>query len=575
MSPADLIRQRRGATSARKREAKELPRELLGGYKRKAPESHNQNQMGADGKAGRAKEALEWAEEFLLKTQGSKNPRIVAARERILAGFEAAGRPYTEMKYKDARNKVRDTRWEPSPVKKTYGTKATMAGDNKQEHDLLRFVQATGTQAGPRRGGNPEEAAEDLSKIVNWTQGHHGLLLSAAKKTRNKQPRTQEEAAEYATSRERGMNIPIMRGGKKIVERMRGDVGSSLKRTGNIVDLVMDSATRLGKPGFDMARRLKETAPDVMDSYSGRLLSNAQSNSEAGQRELRKRFPTPGLAQAGRSASMTAAGYAAQAARIADEDPATAWLLNRAARMLSMADKVSPKVVEAVVKQADTALAKGTRWDRPNPRNAPESTPYNVDSDTLKPGQGFRGSNVPSGPGGLNRSPHPLSGRPAVLEPVEGSRPPDHAMHDEDFFSVLTKEEKGKPTDRVTETNRDDMRAAARKTAENDKLVGGLKPEAAKVGDNPELIEAASNIGEWMDKAEKLRMQAERLGTPLKGTPEYIRQGVLRRRVAELTAKAKDLMREVGMTSRGEMREMGPEERKKLGEVGATLRRFL
>lgn len=194
---------------------------------------------------------------------------------------------------------------------------------------------------------------------------------------------------------------------------------------------------------------------------------------------------------------------------------------------------------------------------------------------------------------------------------VEGSGPSNHTMHDDEFFSVVTQEAKNGPKGvrveyplrvfkgperrkqeekyrakaerdlasydpkQVTETNKEDLRAAARKTAENDKLVEGLKPETAKVGDNPELIEAASSIGEWMDKAEKLRMQAERLGTPLKGTPEYIRQGVLRRRVAELTAKAKDLMREVGMTSRGEMREMGPEERKKLGEVGATLRRFL
>jgi hypothetical protein len=119
------------------------------------------------------------------------------------------------------------------------------------------------------------------------------------------------------------------------------------------------------------------------------------------------------------------------------------------------------------------------------------------------------------------------------------------------------------------------MRAAAKKTAENDRLVDGLKRENRKGGDNPELVEAASSIGDWMSRAEKLRMQAEGLGTPLKGTPEYIRQGVLRRRAAELTAKAKGLMREVGMTTRGEMMEMGPEEKKKLGEVGATLRRFL
>jgi hypothetical protein len=647
---------------------------------------------------------------FLRVSEGSKDPKVVSLREKIIERMGIQDANLSKIVDKDARNKVRDTRWEPSPVKKTYGTKATMAGDNKQEHDLLRFVQATASQAGPRRGGNPEEAAEDLSKIVNWTQGHHGLLLSAAKKTRNKQPRTQEEAAEYATSRTRGMNIPIMRGGKKIVERMTGDVGSSLKRTGNIVDQVMDSATRLGKPGFDMARRLKETAPDVMDSYSGRLRSNAQSNSEAGTGALQKFLDDlktdssvplsdshkiarlQDLTKEGRaiealpmerSASMTAAGYAAKAAKIADEDPATAWLLNRAARMLSMADQVKPKVVEAVVKQADTALAKGKRWEHPNPRDTPEGTPYNVDSDTLKPGQHYmttspeaigaksggvssndaegqlllrflreRGAPDTSRPpaprevdqGAFNLNRHvrekeypkatsstekyeiarliearrrgekpkgksiisesdPLKKDHAWTLPgnaegqipdaprqllfpkgtenerlrlgVDGPVASQHTMHDDEFFSVVTQETKGKPTDRVTETNRDDMRAAAKKTAENDRLVDGLKRENRKGGDNPELVEAASSIGDWMSRAEKLRMQAEGLGTPLKGTPEYIRQGVLRRRAAELTAKAKGLMREVGMTTRGEMMEMGPEEKKKLGEVGATLRRFL
>ena len=556
-------------------------------------------------------------EKFLAESEGSSDERVLAARKRILAGFKAAGQPYEDMRIKDAKHKVRDARYEPPPVKKTYGQRR-VKGEPSPELADRRSMQTTIREGKWNRP--PEEAARRVASIVKFQEDKYGLLLRAARKKRAGIPLTPEESSLYSSSQYRGFESRMRRRGELKTEVRSGAIGDVKKQVGDTVEDAMEELTRQGPAGIAASKELSKHSPEVMGSFAGRVTENASKNTVGGRRQalekveevqsndiplsdskrilslrdrLEKGRPITVLPME-RSAAGLAREMAVKAKQRAIQDPAGAYLLNRAAFALSQAESLPPKMVEQLTKQAETYLKKGTRWDRGSKRMEPETQPYNVDSDTLKPGQSYLGigsnrlrhsevdmmgkdvawtqpgsaqGRVPDVPGQWML---PRGEESIVRTEVEGPTPTRHAMHDEDFFSVLTREAKGEKPGLRDEA---DLKAAMAKNRENEKaLTGGYERKKLTPVDDE-----ASRLAEIMNQAQRLKNKAASMGNPLPGTWEHGRQLEIMKRAEEEAAKGRSFFQRILDRSKlgGKPHEMSNEDRKRLYDLSATLRKYL
>lgn len=652
-------------------------------------------------------DVLSRVEKFLAESEGSSDERVLATRKRILAGLKAAGQPYEDMRIKDAKHKVRDARYEPPPVKKTYGQRR-VKGEPSPELADRRSMQTTIREGKWNRP--PEEAARRVASIVKFQEDKYGLLLRAARKKRAGIPLTPEESSLYSSSQYRGFESRMRRRGELKTEVRSGAIGDVKKQVGDTVEDAMEELTRQGPAGIAASKELSKHSPEVMGSFADRVTENAKKNSQPGKFDIQDEIQ--GIQEGAdlrsarlyqrletgrpvtvlpleRNSNVLALDFASKAKRLAIQDPAGAYLLNRAAFALSQAESLPPKMVEQLTEQAETYLKKGTRWDRGSKRMEPETQPYNVDSDTLKPGQsylgvgekgrelpnaglqktrserlkklqavvdeaeraskkeikdvpgqimfpGMRRTNpktkaggagfgpkagdkanstgmrkkpdiqVPWGPypshkgdgGRLRHSEVDMMGKDVawtqpgsaqgrvpdvpgqwmlpkgeesiVRTEVEGSTPTRHAMHDEDFFSVLTREAKGEKPGLRDEM---DLKAAMAKNRENEKaLTGGYERKKLTPVDDE-----ASKLAEIMNQSQRLKNKAASMGNPLPGTWEHGRQLEIMKRAAEEAAKGRSFFQKILDRSKlgGKPHEMSDEDRKRMYELSATLRRYL
>lgn len=630
---------------------------------------------------------LERVEKFLAESEGSSDERVLKARERILAGFKAAGQPYEDMRIKDAKHKVQDAKWEPPPVKKSFRQKRTK-GEWGPEMDDRRSMDATIREGKWNR--KPGDAAKRVASIVKIQEDKYGLLLRAADKKRAGQSLTDEEAEIYKSSKSRGFESRMRRRGNIETQVRSGALADVRKRVGDYTESAVEELTRIGPEGVAEANKLAKHSPEIMKSFAGRIRDNAGKNAKKGPSVISEQLDKKGdrlwegrmegkpdkVVPMERNASVLALDLAKKAEARADNDPAGAYLLNRAARALSQADKLPPAMVEKLTQQAENYLKTGKRWPHGSKRMEPEQAPHNVESDTLKPGQSYlgvgeKGRELPNaglqktrserlkekafkegeskdkppapskgqiafgfmrktpislrqahqsdmktpeghttrpsrsllirptnGNGRLRHSEVDMMGKDAawtqpgsaqgqvpdvpgqlmfpkgrdsvIRMEVEGSRPPDKALHDDDFFSVLTKEQKGEKPGLRDEA---DLRAAMAKNRENEKaLTGGYERKKLGPADDD-----ASTLAEIMNRAQGLKHKAASMGNPLPGSWEGKRQLQIMQKAEGEAKKGQAFFQKILDRSKlgGKPHEMSDEDRKRMYELSATLRRFL